>query len=420
MLFVGVLIFVLMGFLPNILSASFAAPDKPNVPGEALSTIEDHSSLATAKEKTTSDDTLYLNLLERPFTAEEMKYLGFIDISLAELSKDGQWMYVVISVEEALPPGPVCFFGVEIDVDLDDRGDLLIWATLPKDDEWASDSKIFFDKNDDVGGLMPYIAEPPDASWDGYDSNLPEGVAWIRRAPEDNQQVWLAFPTALLEGAKVFIWNVYAQAVPKGTQSSLHMVSSSQQEQALVFDQTKFHYNDFVHPSKAGSPIAESRFYPLEALSLVDNTCRQVFGGRLEQPRPGFCNYKIQQVVTPAEPAEPDEPDAPTQPEPLDDVIYPGEKEDPSPDPKPTPEEECQDSVAKLCDDGQDDGQYNENENVGFHLTEEGRSVAGEGDQQGSGQGEQTGAGEGGDGLEPFYWDITDHYDNFGVVVEDE
>jgi len=337
------MILILVGFIPSALSTSFAAGDKPDTPGETLSTIEDHSSLETADDKTTSEDILYLNLLERPFTPVEMKYFGFIDISLAELSMDSHWVYIVITVEEPLPPESFSYYGVEVDIDIDDRGDVLVWATLPKDEVWTLADNVFVDENDDVGGVKPYVAEPPEKSWDGYDSDLLDVEAWIRRPPEDDHQIWMAFPIGLLEGTDVFVWSVYAQGnPPKQSQSSLHLSSSGHQEQpGIFFDQSKFHYNDFVHPKRAGSPIAESRFYPLGILAAVDNTCRQIFGATLDAPYPGFCGYNIQLEVTTEEP------------EPLDDVIYP--EEDESPDPVPEPKDDDDPTPQPEPEDEEDD-----------------------------------------------------------------
>jgi len=411
----GILILVFAGFLPSMLSTSFAAShEMPDAPGETLSSITDHSSFSTAKEKTTFEDFLYLNLLERPFTPVEMKYFGFVDISLAELSMDSHWVYVVISVEEILPKDPISNYAVEVDIDLDDRGDFLVWATIPKEKEWSPADKIFIDENDDVGGLTPHIAEVPEENWDGYDAELLDSKAWIRRSPEDDQQVWMAFPIELLEGAEVFIWSVYAQGVTtKRQQGSLFLVSANQQNQpAVVFDQTKFHYNDFVHPKRAGSPMAESRFYPLGVLAVVDNTCRQIFGGTLEAPYPGFCEYSILgvsssedteiiEVVDPPSDDDLPDPDQPTDRSPPDDVIYPPEEDD------------CVDTVAAPCDDdnqddSSDDGQY-PGRDVTIQIGDDGQSDDGDDDDQSGG------------GLEPLDWNPSEAIrDKINIIFPDD
>jgi hypothetical protein len=408
------MISILSGFIPirldnfpseNQNSSLAEIGEPPNEPGKPVSVIEDQSSLETAEAKTTYEDILYLNLLERPFSPGKMNYIGFVDISLAELSMDNQWVYVTINVEEALPFEPVCDYGVEVDTDLDDRGDFLVWANLPMPMEWIPLTKVYIDGNKDVGGLKPYLAEPPEKEWDGYETEIPDVEAWIRRAPEDDQQVWIAFPIDFLHGADTFVWSVYAQCfTPKPPQSSLVRVSANQQQpKGLIFDQSKFHYNDFVHPKRAGSPIEGSRFYPLGDLAFVDNTCRQIYGATLEAPYPGFCDYEIQGIVAPGEtevvpvPDQPDDDDDLPDPDdsPPDDVIFPPE------------DDECQDTVAAPCDDD-DTGQYPERGPT---------VVVGEGDDD---DGDDDDGDEDG-GLKVIDWNPTEHIlDNLNIIKDDD
>ena len=111
---------------------------RPDEPVALLSELTDLSSQPLADEHRAIGDSFMLNLYERPFTAGTMDYLPHLDIVYAELGLSTPWIYVVIHLEEAPPPDAVATYGVEIDLDLDGRGDWLVMAAPQPSSEWTT------------------------------------------------------------------------------------------------------------------------------------------------------------------------------------------------------------------------------------------------------------------------------------------
>jgi hypothetical protein len=79
----------------------------------------------------------------------------------------------------------------------------------------------------------------------------------------------LAFKRSLVGGANMFLWNVWADDGVKNPAS--------------------FDYNDHFSASEAGSPYKDAD-YPLKALALVDNTCRETYHFTPTADIPGLCS----------------------------------------------------------------------------------------------------------------------------------
>ncbi len=260
----------------------------PGEPGSTLNWITDRSSLALADQRRAIADNFSTNLLERPFTSEGMDYQAYLDITRVELSMNAPWIYITIFLEGAPPPDSQATYGVEIDLDLDGRGDWLITGLVPPSSDWTTDGvRAYRDANNDVGGVTPALSDAPDPNRDGYeDLVFDQGygpdpdAAWIRRNPTNPNLVQLAFKHSLIGSDFEFLWGGWAD---EG-----------------VREVAWFDYHDHFTSAEAGSPLNNSSQYPLKALALVDNTCRWGFGFEPTGTEPGVC--PIPPTPTPTKP----------------------------------------------------------------------------------------------------------------------
>jgi hypothetical protein len=252
--------------------------------------LSDISTAPLAQEKRTLGDHFDLNLYERPMTSNEMEYKAFLDITPgAALSIMPPWVYVTIFLSGAPTRVAEAYYGVELDLNLDSRGDWLILASTPATTEWSADGlRAYLDSNGDVGGHTPMRADPHPG--DGYDTlvfddelGIDPDVAWVRRSPVNPSVVQIAFKHALIGGDATFTWNAWTiggEIRPEW-----------------------FDYNDYLSAEEAGSPVPSSRFYPLNDLSLVDNTCRWREG---ILPRPGMLGICVSNLPEPSSTPSPE------------------------------------------------------------------------------------------------------------------
>jgi hypothetical protein len=249
----------------------------PSSPAGADSWMTDRSSRDFASQRTTVADNFDFNLLERPFTSQEMDYQAYLDITRAEWSAVSPWVYVTIFLEEAPPDPSTAEYGVEIDVDLDGRGDWVVFGMVPSGTEWTTDNVLACrDTNNDVGGTRAIRADPPSSTWNGYDDCVFESglgndpdTAWIRRDPSDPTRVQLAFKHSLIGSDDELLWGAWAD-------DGVH--------QLAMLD-----YNDMFTPQDAGSPLNTSSLYPINELYSVDNSCRWTYDFSPIDNLPGMC-----------------------------------------------------------------------------------------------------------------------------------
>jgi len=206
-----------------------------------------------------------------------MDYLDYLDITRGELSVVAPWIYITIYLEGTPPTGSSASYGVEIDLDVDGRGDWLIIGVVPYSTDWTTnDMRAYADRAGDVGGLTPVISDAPNPGLNGYDDlvfdagNGPDpDAAWIRRDPTDPNHVQLAFKHSLIASDAYFLWGVWSD---EG-----------------VTQPGWFDYNDHFTLIEAGSPAIESSEYPIKALAALDNTCRWGYGFVPTGSEPGAC-----------------------------------------------------------------------------------------------------------------------------------
>jgi hypothetical protein len=108
------------------------------VPGELpasfLSEVTDRDSSATgAQMRVIGGENFTKNLYERPFNGNPMNtYFPDLDITRARLLRDSQWLYVEIRLVGQNPSGGLPgAYGVEVDLNVDGRGDVLVMAARP-------------------------------------------------------------------------------------------------------------------------------------------------------------------------------------------------------------------------------------------------------------------------------------------------
>jgi hypothetical protein len=220
------------------------------------------------------------NQYERPLD-KALAYRPDLDIITAALHLDSQWYYVTITLngtdtgKQTLDAN----YGVELDVNIDGRGDYVIWAQPPFTTTWSRENVTVYGTTTNlVGGPTPLLSDAP---WTGktYDKILfdakttPEvNAAWVRVAPEDPKTLQIAFSPDIIQKPVRFLWGAWADDGIK--------------------DPAKFDYNDLFTKKEAGSPYKWDPDYPPKALFAVDNTCRAPYGFKPNGSLPGLCELQ--------------------------------------------------------------------------------------------------------------------------------
>lgn len=264
---------------PNIVHLT--TPGEP--PSYYESWIIDRDSSSTAPQRAANGgENFSVNLYERPFNANTMDiYYPDLDIKNARLDRKGTWVYVEIEMVNVRQSGGMNGnYGVELDLDVDGRGDWLILASKPQPTWSTKGVRVWTDTNNDVGNDFPVNSDPPQRG-NGYDQlffdqgNNPDAdIAWARVSPQNPAFIQLAFKNSLIANDNYFMWGAWAD---QG-----------------VFNPAFYDYNDHFTHAEAGSPLPGlQKYYPLKALFEVDNTCREAIGFTLVGDEPGACPVYI-------------------------------------------------------------------------------------------------------------------------------
>jgi hypothetical protein len=285
---------------PSPTPAPTEAPAEPTItpepeivhvmwPGSPLGTINqtvhDQIDTTTAPQKQAFGGDDYKNgKYERPFD-QDMNYLPFADLETVLLNRaDPLWVYVSFKVMGSLTDEAAkdVHFLVEIDTDLDSRGDTLVVTGLPKGKDWSTESVMVLSNPDiNVGGMV--VVKPDSALSEGrgyYEVLFDNGkgtdpdLAMSKMSKNDPNTVLLAFKNSLTGGEKgKFIWLPWTDAG--------------------MLDWSLFEFNDHFTYEQAGFPMKEdAQNYPIKAIWGVDNTCRMPSGFTPNGTMPGLCpNY---------------------------------------------------------------------------------------------------------------------------------
>ena len=260
----------------------------PGDPPFAQYYVIDLSSKGLASQNRAELDYYQFMVLERPFTTEVMDYISHIDLTRAEVYSSYPWMYFTIFLEGAPPADSAAVYGIELDLDIDGRGDWLVIGEVPADTTWTSEGVfVYEDKNNDIGGPSPMFMDSVQPNIDGYEdlyfdqgynTNDPDN-AWIRRNPANAQQIQIAIKTSIIGDDPEFLWGAWAHdTMPDPALYDLH---------------------DKYPLAEAGSPLKPNSDYPLKKVAAVDNTCRWSFGFTPVDNIPGLCYLPPTPTPTP-------------------------------------------------------------------------------------------------------------------------
>ena len=248
----------------------------PGEPPPVERFMTDRSSAALAGEHRSIGDDFNNGRFERPFTSQAMDYKPYLDLNRGEIAGSGLWLYVTLFLEGSPTSAEPASYGVEIDLDLDGRGDWMIVAAAPPGSDWTTDGvRVFQDANNDVGGHTPVKPDPPPQTGDGYESLVfDQGVgpdpdaAWVRLSPSNPNQIQIAFKPGLIAGDTEFLWGGWAFTDPQPSWQD---------------------YQDHFSAAQAGSPLIENADYPIKDLALIDNTYRWGYDFNPVGNEPGVC-----------------------------------------------------------------------------------------------------------------------------------
>jgi hypothetical protein len=210
-------------------------------------------------------DSYNINRLERPFL-QTMKYEPDLDIVSYSISEDPDWYYVSVELAGNNPNNPMEIqYGLELDLNADGFGDTLILAYPPYGSQWTTNwVQVYNDENHDSAGSSSARADTGPGG-DGYETKVFDGrwgqgddlsLAWVRIQDAPHTMVQFAFKKSLV-GATFLVG-----AIADGALKNISM----------------YDYNDHFPESEAGSPLKGNKYYPLNALYAVDNTCWQAVG----------------------------------------------------------------------------------------------------------------------------------------------
>jgi hypothetical protein len=260
----------------------------PGNPGSPDVKKDDIDTSNTAGDKLALGDSFRLGTFERPFTQDTMEYSKEVDLLQVTLSEDPDfYIFNLMLVGPNQEKGyPSAHYGIEMDTDLDGRGDILLWAEGNGKKDWNIDNvMVLQDSNDDVGGSRPVL--PDTNSGNGYDKVLfaldkldDPDAAWQRMETSSNIQ--LAVKVSLV-GSSRFFFRGWADSG--------------------VADPAKFDYNDSFSEEQAGSPNKNSKLYPVGQLNLMDSTCWIAFNYEASGKELGGC-YQVQAAPTPVPPVK--------------------------------------------------------------------------------------------------------------------
>ncbi|BCY17169.1 hypothetical protein hrd7_10180 [Leptolinea sp. HRD-7] len=260
--------------------------DIPGAPlGKIMQTVHDQvDEIASAQKQAFGGDDFKNGKYERPFD-QSMNYLPTVDLVTIQLSReDPLWIYALFKVQKPFLQNPDVntHFLLEIDSNLDNRGDLLIITGLPESTDWSTENvKILAAPDQNIGGVT---AVKPDANLSegrGYyevifdnGAGLDPDLVWSWLSKTDPAMVEIAFKNSLIGGEKgKFIWLPWSNAG--------------------MLDWSMFEFNDHMTLAQAGYPLKEdAQNYPVKSLWGVDNTCRIPSNFTPSGYMPGLCpNY---------------------------------------------------------------------------------------------------------------------------------
>lgn len=222
-------------------------------------------------------------------------YFPELDITQYEMLQDDTWIYANIVLRSRSANGDLSGqYALEIDNDIDGRGDWLIIVISPTAAEWTTENvQIWQDTNKDVGGSEPIKADKNPGFGDGYETKVFDSgigndadAAWARVSPDNQNVVQIAVKAALVDDDGKFLAGTWA---------------------GRTLDPAMFDFNDKMTQEEAGAAVKSFAYYPIQKLAELDCACRVSIGMAASGNNLGLC-----QVYSPQANSEDPQPPAPS------------------------------------------------------------------------------------------------------------
>lgn len=290
------IIFILACGLPSPAVTEEAAeptpiPDLPKahqvIPGELPIDRSSHagdfdSSTSAAQKASAGGDRFTFGHFERPFNANTMDtYFPEIDIVDTAVFQDETWIYGKITLKGNESRDLNGKYAVELDTDLDGKGDWLITASAPLSTDWKTEGvEIHQDVNEDVGSVSPMYTDE-NTSGDGFETVIfdeengadPDS-AWARISPEDPNAVEFSIKRSVVNYPEKYLINMWAGN--------------------SLLDPILFDINDhYTHEQAGAADPGFEIFYPIKDVAEIDNSCRMAVGFQPTGQEPGLCEVFV-------------------------------------------------------------------------------------------------------------------------------
>ncbi|NWF64360.1 MAG: hypothetical protein HXY38_08650 [Chloroflexi bacterium] len=265
-----------------------------SLPIENLGIAADQDSSRTSNDQTAGGgDRFDKGEYERPFNAVTMDtYFPELDITQYEVMQDDTWIYASMILRSRSADGSLSGqYALEIDNDMDGRGDWLILVNAPAATEWSVENvQVWQDTNKDVGGNEAVNADKSPGFGDGYETKVFDSgmgsdadAAWARISPDNQNTVQIAVKAALVDDDQKYLAGVWA---------------------GRTLDPAMFDFNDKMTQEQAGAAVKSFAYYPIQALSELDRACRVSIGTAATGSDLGLCQVYAPQT-NPSDPQPP-------------------------------------------------------------------------------------------------------------------
>jgi uncharacterized repeat protein (TIGR01451 family) len=230
-------------------------------------------------------DSWQTDALERPVSADQGVYYPGLDIERVMLGAKPGWLFFGIDVAEIGPTGSLNdFFGFELDVDGDTRGDYYVEVKSPANigpaGAWSQKQvAVYHDADGTIGGPNPLGADGV-LSQNGYETSYwivgdrkteyrrAQNAVWARIRADQPTVVEVAVDPKLLRDPSEVTFRGW--------------VAKGQQNQS----RDTFYLHDSQSADQFGSPYPDVEGYPPSSLYQVDNS--GPVGAWLEPARPSL------------------------------------------------------------------------------------------------------------------------------------
>jgi hypothetical protein len=229
-------------------------------------------------------DRFTFGLFERPFNENTMDvYFSQLDIVNTLVYQDETWIYGILALQELTASSSQNEkYAVELDTDLNGKGDWLIISDKPASTDWTVKGiKAYQDVNQDVGAGFASRTDDNQPAGDGFETlQFDQGqgddpdTAWVRISSNDPNTIEFAIKKSSLGSPDRFLFNMWA-----GTS---------------LLDPLLFDINDhFTHEQAGAADPGFEFYYPIKEVAEIDSSCRIAVGFQPTGKEPGLCKSLI-------------------------------------------------------------------------------------------------------------------------------